>query len=502
MRSIHKCADFVILDNPYLLNEVVELFTHYEVTVSGIEGSVDIHCEGNAGFIFQNCGDSSLINLHFEGCHADISSYLSPPGIGSSLSSNLSTVLLIQTHDVLILNCSFKSHAGSAILLVNVAGVISIAGSTFIGNASAVTSQHPRSGGIVMRQHPMIGYNNTVRVASCNFKWNLNSLPTLSGSNCARCGGAIDIDVASADILTSVLIVGSSFSQNYACRGGAIHFSLFGKNCHLEASIINSIFSNNEAFFSGGAIVFSFYESLIGYDSYVQGTLDSYGKLLVKDSNFIENHASWGGAFAAYSVFCKNCMNTMNISITDCELRNNTASESGFAIGLSGVFNPTETWRYVIVLTVSGNCTFHENTFNSSYGAIGAISVQNANIVFGKGITTIDSNIGTGLLLRSESQAKFYGEVVFKNNTGVMGGAILIQSGSSIYIGLSSKVSFVCNEAMVNGGAIYSDVDDYYCVIDFDPEIFLNTTNVYFKGAGTPPTRPAHAKPIKVAMED
>ena len=23
-----------------------------------------------------------------------------------------------------------------------------------------------------------------------------------------------------------------------------------------------------------------------------------------------------------------------------------------------------------------------------------------------------------------------------------------------------------------------------------------------FKGAGTPPTRPAHAKPIKVAMED
>ena len=26
--------------------------------------------------------------------------------------------------------------------------------------------------------------------------------------------------------------------------------------------------------------------------------------------------------------------------------------------------------------------------------------------------------------------------------------------------------------------------------------------NLVVKGAGTPPTRPAHAKPIKVAMED
>ncbi len=485
--KIHKCATITIVDNPFILSDEVTLTsTNSDITITGGAEGVVVQCQGYAGIVNYGCANCSLNNLHFIGCQVNVSSFLNTkaPGLKLNLASHLSSILVFESINFEISNCIFYSCLDSAILLVGANGTTTIENSTFVGNRTCLTGQNSRSGGIVMRHTPKHAYDSIVRVISCNFDGNINISPDFSDSNChdTNNGGAIDIVISSSEIQVFILITESKFVNNSACGGGALQLLFYGKNLNLSTSIVNSLFDNNFGFYKGGAVVFSFYAFHIGYENNkFSGKLRSYGKFLIQSCEFRENLASWSGALAAYSVPCDRCENNIDIEITDTEWINNVANQSGFAIGLSGVFDPQR--RYNITAYFTGNCTLYRNHLGGDdYSSIGAISVETAIVRFGgDGVTIFDSNFGTALLLRSSSSAIFEGRVVFSNNSGVLGGAILVQSESHILIKAYSDITFTNNYALVYGGALYSNVNNAHsCVIEFDSELFPNNTEVTF----------------------
>jgi len=476
--TVHECAEFVLLDNPFILSEDVRFFGNSNVTLTGMDEFVVVHCRENVGLVYQNCISCSLEKIQFVGCQMDVAQYLNPPTLVHSLSSNLSTVLMIETSNTLISNCSFHSGAGSAVLLVNLHDETVIEGSTFLGNKEANNSQSLRSGGITMRHTTGHFYNNSISVVSCVFANNSNVNPSCRNYDELNLfGGAIDIILVAENVYLSIVIAGSNFSYNSACVGGAVKILQNGKNLNLNVTITDSLFYNNQAYYGGGAVFFSFFN---GTSDYYTGVVNNYGRNLVHNCVFISNCGRWAGAIAAYSAECKHCQNKIEFEVVDTQFVDNLASESGFAIGLSGGNTKIIEDRHSMDFILSGNCTFWGNAYHDDIGAIGVISVQRANITFGNGTTTMKSNTGTALLLRDRSFAKFVGKVLFKNNTGVFGGAVLVQSKSRFFITSSSVIHFVENKALVYGGAFYSTVaDGYNCVIQFDgkdPSKF----NVYF----------------------
>ena len=468
--TVHECAEFVLLDNPYILSDVVRFYDNSNVTLKGIEENLVIECQGNVGLVYQSCVSCSLSSVQFVGCQADFTQYLNPPGLIDRLSFNVSTILMMETSYVRISNCTFHSDAGPAILLVNLHESTIIEGSAFLGSSEkAANNRNLRSGGVVMRHTAGHNYNNSISVLSCLFdsNWNIDS-------NCNNYtelnmyGGAIDIVLVAENAALHVLISGSNFSHNSACVGGAVRILQYGKNFRLNAVITDSLFYNNHAYYGGGALAFAFFN----YSSDSVG-LDTYGEYFVQKCVFQSNSAMWAGAIAAYISKCKHhCRSEIKITVVDGLFEHNSASQSGFAVGLSSDHYKDTTEKYVIEIIISGNCTFRDHRYHDhddDNEAIGVISIQYAKITFGNGTTIIESNVGTALLLRDLSCAKFVGNVLFKNNTGVLGGAVLVQSKSSVFIATSSVIDFVGNKALVYGGAFYSSVvDEYNCVIQIE----------------------------------
>ena len=107
------------------------------------------------------------------------------------------------------------------------------------------------------------------------------------------------------------------------------------------------------------------------------------------------------------------------------------------------------------------NCTFAHNKLNKIANEGGIV-----NFVSTSGITINDSNFtsneGTAISLRN-SNLEFGGHIVFKNNTGMNGGALKFCQFSKMNLPLGHVlIDFLNNSATSMGGAIYVAQDTMF----------------------------------------
>ena len=213
-------------------------------------------------------------------------------------------------------------------------GLLTLADTTFSANESWST------GGAIWN-------TGTVNITSGTFSGNQTTYGADGGGN----GGAI------ANFYGGKLkVTGSTFSQNAAGTGAAIdnYGTLSWLSAPSELEISNSIFTENEAYSTGGAIWNDGPANIIG-------------------SRFEANHVEgWGGAILHYAC-------TMTVS--NCTFLENSSGLYSGAIDNSGFGEPgteTETVLKVFNSTFSGNSTGREGGAIENYYA--TLDIVNSTI--------------------------------------------------------------------------------------------------------------------------
>ena len=104
------------------------------------------------------------------------------------------------------------------------------------------------------------------------------------------------------------------------------------------------------------------------------------------------------------------------------------------------------------------NCTFHNSAI--AHGHLGetdnsmAVLLSTAKNVVFTDCTFVD-NIGTAISA-IQSNVIFGGNVTFRNNTGINGGALFFCEDSTMYLRTNASIYFFDNHAQNSGSAFYA----------------------------------------------
>ncbi len=272
-------------------------------------------------------------------------------------------------------------------------------------------------------------------------------------------GGALEVRHDGSNLLNSSVVIHSSiFDSNVAVVGGAISIL----SSYVLLHLVDSQFTSNSAMCQGGAVMYS------------RNPKDGLGGIISDSCRFSGNSASWGGGVAVMVESCTSCIRETTVEIRNSSWVSNSANTSGFAIAVNG----GDSYRqgdFKLCLLLSGKNSFNSN-FRSEDGS-GSIDAENSLVVFEKESDVIFSeNKGTAIVLK-DCEVRFGGKVSFLANSGVLGGAVLVDGDSALLFGPNCNVVFDGNSADSLGGAIYSGVTEY-CT--FDVNQMTNSSLVSF----------------------
>ena len=240
--------------------------------------------------------------------------------------------------------------------------------------------------------------------------------------------------------LTNVNMTGdNSFLYLYFFHGTSYNVSVICDNVNMiNTGGVYHLFS--ESLFSLYITNTSVSNSVVGLISHFGTTqqstkcnikgVQSQSTIVSEDSQFHNNH---GGL-----VFIDNYLvNNRHIIITvkSCSIHDNNYGGIYFIGGLS-----TSTHISVIDTELIGN---RGNEIR------GCLSIILNNI-------TVTNSLSTGLAIIS-SVVTVENRLVFKNNTGVVGGGIAINSSSVVVLSTSANLEFIGNHASYKGGGMYID---------------------------------------------
>ncbi len=358
-----------------------------------------------------------------------------------------------------------ESNPGDSIYLEN---------KTYVGNGTAITINKDINIYGSEFQNTVLSGNDksNIFVVSKDVKVNIIGLNFVHGFKSNEYGGAITNE-------GKLTIFNSTFSNNYAF-GGSISSS-----SGSELTIYNSLFRDNDA--SNGAAIYNYqgkltiYNSTFLYNKCNEGTIyNIYAPFSLYNSTFMYNTAERGGGVYNYkgnmkiynSMFLYNHVNHLgggiksfgNCEVYDSIIKNNSAFQGG------GLFVSQNTMKVTNCL-VEDNFAYEGGGFFADVKA--TLNIKNTTVINnsaetdGGGIniyqgylTLSDSkfinnsaiNFGGGLFYSDYPYTSNIKNLIFKNNSAKLGGAI--------YVGtLTVKVTnaSLYENLAENGGGIYNN---------------------------------------------
>ncbi len=443
------CATIMILDN--LIVERSAFFDdRNETRIIGFNArsedrTVSLTCAGNVGLEFYQTTGITLEYLRFLYCAMFKGFYY-----GKYV--DYGSIAFVRSSNLMMEACSFLNSEGAALVFLDYYGNITIKYSQFTGDHKF---DYLRAGGIVYRQSNYVEQSDsTILISNCRFINNTNPLESQCSETISEYGQGGAIEVSYLDVTgifrfgLSITIEYSTFFSNTAREGGAISINY---PTNVSLSLVNTVFLENRALCEGGAVFFG-YAPLT--DSISTLTVTNY-------CEFRANSAAWGGGLAVIVDNCKECSSLASIELSDSQWISNTASTSGFAVAVKGPKSGIniDNENYNLLFNLSGNNCLLENYGN--WDGAGAIAVENSFVEFSsEAETRFNKNNGTAIALKN-CQTVFEGKAVFTYNSGILGGAILVDGNSVLSFGPACNVSFHSNSVIGLGGAIYSGVSEY-----------------------------------------
>ena len=350
-------------------------------------------------------------------------------------------VIIWNSVEINFTNCAFKDNRQAG--MNGFDSGVTIDSCHFLNNTSNY-STHLTSGGGA-RFFFSNAVSLSVRITSSNFT--LNSVATRNPSDfreacsslpsCDYCtGGGILIKFLHNASGCRVVIQDTIFSSNSATFGGGVYFEDSKMTSRNNLSITNSTFLRNMAEQAGGGLMFARWDNA----SSITATL--------KNCTVSENQSKRG---AGMNVFLMNNKEKPTGSV----LRFDTVVFSNNFGNASAAIRFTTALPYGRTMDVTPefiNCTIADHSM-SSFAHTSPFTSQRVNMKFiGRNVLT--RNNGGGASAFQDCVINVQGQLVFTNNSGTNGGAVLLES-SQIILYPDSELMFFGNKARGLGGAIY-----------------------------------------------
>ena len=457
--------------------------------------SSQIHCNGSGGLLFTAMCGLFIGNLLFSRCGAVLpwpfdGRYRAALAIGNIIPQE-------SIFDVNITRVVIQNSTGYGLYGSNVLGNSAISESTFIYNNYNGSQQY--FGG-----HIRMSYHNCLENAS-NSTFTIQSSYLLhgrdpntylypnGGTNGTAAGLAITFSGSGcSNIVFNITNV--TARDNIANEGG--HFEII----YLINSITNS-FNISQCVLEDGVVTGNVGGGLrvwssIGYPGTEDipcdpsNTVHQHNFLKVINTTFVNNV---GGALAIEqdhrSIVCVNRI----VMFENCEFTNSTGIPEAVYVRdvlyekvnfttYNDTFSSHLSSQH---MNIFHNCTFRNSTtahrsLDETENAM-VVLLSSAKKVMFTDCTFVD-NIGTAISA-IQSNVIFEGNITFRNNTGVNGGALFFCEDSTMFLRNDTSIHFSDNHALHSGGAIYSQEQ---CLTDpgacfFRPEDFQQTIHIHLE---------------------
>ena len=243
-------------------------------------------------------------------------------------------------------------------------------------------------------------------------------------------------------------VLNSTFTRNIATWGGAIQSS---NSFHINIS--SCTFRDNYAEQSGGAI----------YQGHVSKPIPNFSctvsvpsqTVTIDKSSFLNNTAKVGGAIFAFDL-----QYYVQVTIRNSAMYKNTACLGAAIYAGNRHIVDSELTFFVVMEDVS----VINNTRSSTCSAWGAavylneVGYINISRLSSSG-SKFEGNSPDGAIQAIGTNVHIQGNVSFRNNSGIKGGALYLTSNAQLYFYENCNVEFSGNTATASGGAVYIQGD-------------------------------------------
>ena len=477
------------------------------VTIQGSETrQAVIQCDSDnytqIGFSFVEMRNFTLRNIRFENCGGVTQDPSSIAPISTSprraIDSNQHAVLfLARCIHVNIENVTFSKYRGYAVYGINLLGANRVQQVTVTDSFAYVNGMRSSIGrdltysgsGLFFhfsdRMSLPVSDDSTVMITNSTLSDNFNIYPdfyirSLQETRLQNqqddfplhgCGG-LTVHFEQRDRKAMVYVENTYFLNNGGSAGGGsqIVWRNTMDNSDLLLSgctfVNNSVASKYGNFFVGGGLQLLFifaYSQLLE----VSETAGSTKAIIRIENSIFQDHSGVLGAALAIFTEAQN-VSTINIDIASVQFENNEATIDGDCIYVesenSAIYSEIRPH-----LVLENILVYHHSNENNDLGSVAALSFNNiyVTIVGSAQSPTIISNGRNGGLKLFNTYGFLTGEVHFRNNSAMKGGAITMEANSYLFFKEPANIHFLNNKA-IYGGAIYSDiVRGSQCVVQF-----------------------------------
>lgn len=466
------------------------------VNVNGSDYSV--HCSKSVGIAFYQVKRLTIAGLTIYNCgitSGDVKNFSRKMNetidTFYSLSSEISfAVIMADCADVLVQNLTITNTVGLGLVLVNVVGTSSFSGLSLLGNwapicdftnATLVGSERTIGGGMFILYSDYhsrdVTPNATLLVEEVYAHNNsfCQTLPlegTATGNAIAHVmgsAGGIGIALSQLDYVVYVTVKSATFRNNTGWVSSGAAITVYSGVKDSMVVFDNCFFLNNGYsdydYRSFGFIITTRHAGLFILKNADHPKLtvlrESDSKVRITNSVFDGNSAENCGNIDI--VYAQPCLllsnNGCSIAIVNTSITNNQGS-IGPAICASNSGGEVQFSEVCLELS---NITVYNNKVHSRYGdqmqfstadSSGQVVLTSINVNFTVS-TNFTDNAGVAIISVA-SNLYFSGSVLFHKNSGVYGGAMQLLQQSHVVIQNNTRVEFSKNNAVFQGGAIYT----------------------------------------------
>ena len=516
----------LLLDNIYNISgngSLCTINTNYSLTIQGSHSMATIHCISTTyvntthptiGFVFTG-SSLTLQKVTFIGCGATLSTLdneqLSIINSTSSLvyftQYHAAVLVFIEMSHLVMRDVNMSQYYGFAIVAVNLPNstLDSVTITTPLSIQMASISNCSVGSGV------MLLYKNSlsnlsqyqVKITDSKFMHNFDHI-VFPGLICATDfynssiykispkpvinAAGLTILYTQNDTKAQVNISQCTFTGNIGSLAGAM-LVLHLNTITQSQTVINrkSVFDTNGSHQKclGSEFVFIMFFDQISNSLLTFANKVYYPFLMkdvvisVSDSNVVSSKQQG----AAYMVFLNVKKLSITFNFSDVTIRKTYISNSSSCIFVAS-HPPMENKIHFVMNSVKVYYNGKPNKiFTAQKSIISKVSIFHLSDINNITITgsiknpsSFSSNIGT-VILAIRSDVTLEGHIVFHNNTGINGGAIMLLEGSVIHLTQGLQASFTNNTALSSGGAIYA-LDNTFSVTQCTFQVNLSNHNI------------------------
>ena len=243
-------------------------------------------------------------------------------------------------------------------------------------------------------------------------------------------------------------ILNSKFTRNIATWGGAIS----SINSH-HFNVSSCTFRDNYAYQSGGAIYQGPVSKPIPHFNCTESV--PLQTVTIDKSSFHNNTAKVGGA-----IFALDLQYHVQVTIRNSAMYKNTACMGAAIYAGNHHIVDSELTFFVVMEDVSVINNTRSSTCSARGGAVYLKEVGYVNIShLSSSGSKFEGNSPDGAIQAIGTNVHLHGNVSFRSNSAIKGGALYLTSNAQLYFYENCKVEFSGNTATTFGGAVYIQGD-------------------------------------------